>query len=72
MDYILNLTFLCSNGDKASMSIDPVSPTIAPEEAIALMDVILAKNVFITKNGSLVGRYGANLIQRQVTKFAVA
>ena len=36
------------------------------------MDVSIAKNVFITKNGSLVGRYGANLTQRQVTKFAVA
>jgi len=71
MDYILNLTFLCANGDKSSMSIEPVSPTIAPEEAIALMDVMIAKDVFITKNGSLTARYGANLTQRQVTKFDV-
>jgi len=72
MDYILNLSFLCSNGDKSSITIDPVSPTIAPEEAVALMDVIIAKNVFVTKNGSLVGRYGANMTQKQVTKFDVA
>jgi len=72
MDYILSLTFLCSNGDKSSITIEPVSPTIAPEEAIALMDVIIAKDVFITKNGSLVGRYAANMTQKQVTKFDVA
>jgi hypothetical protein len=71
MDYILTLSFLCSNGEKSSLSIEPVSPTIAPEATIALMDVIIAKNVFVTKNGSLVGRYGATLTQRQVTKFAV-
>ena len=35
------------------------------------MDVIIAKNVFITKNGSLTGRYAANLTQKQVTKFDV-
>jgi len=71
MDYVLNLTFLCANGEKSSMSIEPVSSTIAPEEAITLMDVIIAKNVFITKNGSLTGRYAANLTQKQVTKFDV-
>ena len=71
MDYILNLTFLCANGERSSISIDPVSPTIAPEEAIALMDIIIAKNVFITKNGSLTARYAANLTQKQVTKFDV-
>jgi hypothetical protein len=71
MDYILNLTFLCANGEKSSISIDPVSPTIASEQAIALMDVIITKNVFVTKNGSLTGRYVATLTQRQVTKFAV-
>jgi len=72
MNYILTLIFLSANGEKSSISIDPVSPTIAPEEANALMDTIIAKNVFITKNGSLTGKYDAYLTQRQVTKFDVA
>lgn len=72
MNYILTLVFLCANGDKSSISIDPVSPIIAPEEANALMDTIISKNVFITKNGSLTGKYDAYLTQKQVTKFDIA
>jgi len=72
MDYVLTLVFLCANGEKSSISIDSASPLLAPEEAIALMDTIITKNIFITKNGSLTGKYDAYLTQKQVTKFAVA
>ena len=71
MDYGLTLIFLCANGEKSTFSIDSVSPIIAPEEANALMDTIIEKNVFTTKNGSLTGKYSAHLTQKQVTKFSV-
>jgi len=41
------------------------------EEASALMDTIIAKDVILTKSGSLVSKCGAQLTQRQTTKLAV-
>lgn len=35
------------------------------------MDTIIAKDVFLTKSGSLVSKYGAQLTQRQTTKLDV-
>jgi len=72
MDYVLTLVFLCANGEKSSISIDAANPLLAPEEANTLMDTIISKNVFVTKNGSLTGKYDAYLTQKQVTKFAIA
>jgi hypothetical protein len=72
MEYILSLTFLCANGQKTSLSIEGVKPTITQTQASTLMDTIIAKNIFLTKNGALTGKSGANLTQRQVTKLDVA
>ncbi|MBD7912051.1 DUF2922 family protein [Clostridium sp. Sa3CVN1] len=36
------------------------------------MDTIIAKNIFLTKNGAFTGKSGATLTQRQVTKLDVA
>ena len=36
MDYILNLTFLCANGEKSSMSIEPVSPILLQRKQLHL------------------------------------
>ena len=36
------------------------------------MDAIIEKDIFLTKNGTLTGKYSAQLVQRQVTKFEVA
>ena len=71
MDYILTLVFLCANGEKSSISIDSVSPTISSEEVTNIMDIIIEKNVIITKNGILTGKYNAYLTQKQVTKFTI-
>ncbi|MBD7912460.1 MULTISPECIES: DUF2922 domain-containing protein [Clostridium] len=72
MEYILSLTFVCANGQKTSLSIEGVKGTITQAEASTLMDTIIAKNIFLTKNGALTGKSGATLTQRQVTKLDVA
>ncbi|MDU3411491.1 DUF2922 domain-containing protein [Clostridium sp.] len=41
-------------------------------EASTLMDSIIEKDIFLTKNGTLTGKYSAQLVQRQVTKLEVA
>jgi hypothetical protein len=71
MEYVLSLNFVCANGQKTSLSIEGVKPTITETQAIALMDTIIAKNIFLTKNGALTGKSGASLTQRQVTKLDI-
>jgi len=71
MDYTLSMTFVNTGGDKISMSIAGVKPGITQTEASALMDTIIAKDIFLSKGGSLTAKYSAQLTERAVTKFTV-
>jgi len=71
MEYSLTMTFVTSNGDKASLTITGVKSAITQLEVSTLMDTIIAKDVFLTKTGSLTAKYGAQLTERQVTQFTV-
>ncbi|AWK52131.1 DUF2922 domain-containing protein [Clostridium beijerinckii] len=72
MEYSLSMTFLTEFGLKSSLSISGVKPTVTKEQANALMDIIIAKNIFKTNSGDLVKKSSAQLTQRQVTKYEVA
>ena len=69
MEYSLTLTFICENGEKSSISIDGVKSDITKDQVSSLMDTIISKNIFLTKNGILTGKSGAQLTQKAVTKF---
>ena len=71
MDYTLSMTFINISGDKSSISITGVRPDVTQSEASALMDTIIAKDVFRTDGGSLTAKYSAQLTERAVTKFTV-
>lgn len=49
----LTLTFVTSNGSKATLTIQGVKDGLTNEQVKALMDVIITNNIFLTKNGSL-------------------
>ena len=72
MEFTLSMTFTTSNGDKSTISIEGVKENLAQAEASTLMDTIIEKDIFLTKNGTLTGKYSAQLVQKQVTKFNVA
>lgn len=69
MEYSLSMTFVTTSGDKVSMTVTGVRSDLTEAEVSVLMDTIVAKDIFLTKNGSLSSKYGAQLTQRQVTKF---
>lgn len=72
MEYTLSMTFLDEYGDKSTLSVSGVKPDLAQLEVNALMDAIIAKNVFQTSSGAtLVKKSNAQLTQKQVTKFEV-
>ena len=71
MDYTLSMTFINISGDKSSISIAGVRPDVTQSQTSALMDTIIAKDVFRTDGGSLTAKYSAQLTERSVTKFTV-
>ena len=71
MEYSLAMTFITTSGDKVSLTVTGVKSTITQAEVSALMDTIVAKDIFLTKSGSLTAKYGAQLTERQVTKFTL-
>lgn len=71
MEYTLTMVFNTERGVKTSLSISGVKATITQADVDSLMDTIIAKNVFRTNSGDLVGRESASLTGKQVTKFEV-
>lgn len=72
MIYTLSMTFMGSSGEKTTISIEGVKENLNTAEASTLMDLIIEKNIFLTKKGSLIEKSSAQLVQRSVTKFDVA
>ena len=72
MEYSLTLTIICENGEKSSISIDGVKSDLTKDQVSSLMDTIISKNIFLTKNGILTGKSGGQLTQKAVTKFEIA
>lgn len=71
MDYTLSMTFVNTGGDKVSISIAGVKPSITQAEASTLMDTIITKDIFLSKGGSLTSKYATQLTERAVTKFTL-
>lgn len=72
MEYGLSMTFITEYGLKSTLTISGVKADITKDEANALMDIIIAKNIFTTKSGAFVKKESAKLTQRQVTQFEIA
>ena len=72
MEYVLTMIFATEKGGKTTISINGVKPTLTEVQANALMDTIIAKNVFLTPTGPLVSKADAKFTERKVTKFTVA
>ena len=71
MEFTLSMTFLTSLGEKSTMSVSDVKENLTQAEAEALMDAIIANDIFETKKGTLVGKSAAQVTERQVTKFEI-
>lgn len=74
MEYTLNLVFATSGGKNVTFSISDVKSDAQKVEidANALMDLMIAKNVFTTSSGDLVSKVSASLVERKATKLTVA
>ena len=68
MEHILSMSFTTEKGSKTNININGVKPDITSDQINTLMNTIIQKNIFITPTGALVGKAGANVTQRSVTK----
>ena len=66
---LLQMVFICESGEKSSITISDVKPGLTNSDVIALMDTIIASNVFETSKGALISKYSAQVVQREVTKW---
>ena len=69
MEYSLQMVFICESGEKSSITISDVKPGLTNSDVIALMGTIIASNVFETSKGTLISKYSAQVVQREVTKW---
>lgn len=69
MEYILTLTFMTEGGKKNSLTISNVKEAITSDEANALMDNIIANDIFNTSSGAYVSKVEAKLTERKITTF---
>lgn len=69
MEYSLQMVFICESGEKSSITISDVKPGLTNSDVIALMDTIIANNVFETSKGALISKYSTQVVQREVTKW---
>ena len=72
MEYVLSMIFLTDTGVKSTLSISGVKATITGAQANTLMDLIIAKNIFLGTSGALISKSGAQLTERKITKYEVA
>lgn len=72
MEYILSMTFNTEGGKSTNLSITGVKSDITEAQVLALMNLIVQKDIFLTDSGSLVSKNSAKLTQRVITKYEVA
>lgn len=71
MEYTLSMVFNTAQGKKVTFSITGIKSNLTEIQALAVMDNILAKNIFTTSSGDFVSKESASIIERKVTKLTV-
>lgn len=68
MDRSLTLTFLTENGDKSNLTISGIKDNLTDEEISELMDTIIERKVFLSKNGFFTDSYSAKITTKETQK----
>lgn len=68
MEHILSMSFTTEKGAKNNININGVKPDLTTAQINTLMNTIIEKNIFLSTTGAFVGKAGANITQRSVTK----
>lgn len=72
MEYVLSMVFLTEKGLKSTISINGIKSNLTKDQANSLMELIIARNIFLPNAGALSKKDSAQLTERKITKFEVA
>lgn len=67
--YNLVLTFKTTSGANANLTIQDCDPNLEKTQIAALMDVIIAKNIFTTKSGDFASKVSAKIVATSQEKY---
>jgi hypothetical protein len=70
-DKSLVMTFLNEEGSRASITLPAVRDNVTEMEVSAVMDAIIARNIFASSGGDLVTKHSAQITERNVTALEV-
>lgn len=71
-ELILTMVFTTQTGIKVSFSVNNVKEDISDAQVKTLMDVLITKNVFITKGGDLMFKTDAYMTEKVKSNFNLA
>jgi hypothetical protein len=71
VDKNLVMTFLNEEGSKASITVPSVRDNLTELEVAAVMDAIIARNIFTSSGGDLVTKHAAQVTEKSVTALVV-
>lgn len=69
--YNLVLTFNTTAKAKSTLTIYDVDPQLKKDAVGKLMDLIIQKNIFITKSGELISKVSAKLIESAAIEYSI-
>lgn len=67
----LSMRFITVSGDVTNISVRNARPDLTKEEVNALMDTIVAGDVFDVKGGAIASKKDAKLVDTQETAFEI-
>jgi hypothetical protein len=67
----LELMFTTSGGGTMRLTISNPKVSLTPAEVASVMDLIIARNVFMTSSGTIVGKKAARLVEQTVADIAL-
>lgn len=70
-DKTLVMTFLNREGSRASITLPSVRDNLTQAEVLAVMDTIIAGNIFTSSGGDLVTKHSAQITERTITALEV-
>ncbi|MCX7883787.1 MAG: DUF2922 domain-containing protein [Caloramator sp.] len=71
MTKTLQMVFQNQSGNNVTISLPDVKEDLTAENIKAVMNTIIAKNVFQSSGGDLVGIMSASIVSREVSEFNV-
>ncbi|WP_454051867.1 DUF2922 domain-containing protein [Clostridium sp. Marseille-Q7071] len=67
----LVMTFITTKGSKSNMTVKNVKENLTTEQISNVMDLIVGKNIFETKQGDFISKSGAVLVETTKTKYNI-